>query len=119
MRRLLDVVIAITPWGLWVVWVALLVLHSALQRQGLLNTLDVPPIGSDPGGFMEYLLNVWVWDGMMLVSFCLAFLAALLWAVLRGRERPGAASAFEVIEMPAGFTARTGDNAEENAPGKT
>ncbi len=48
--------------------VALLILEGYLLRSGVLNKKDMPPfVGTETGTVSEYLLNVWHWDGMLLL----------------------------------------------------
>ncbi len=63
-RRKLHVALAI---GM-LLWLPFSVLEELLLKAGVLNTKDLPPfVGNEPGSVMEYVLNVWHWDGMALL----------------------------------------------------
>lgn len=64
MRKLIGIALcSIGP-----LWVALSLAQDSLMRAGILNTKDLPPfVGSEKGTFSEYLLNVWHWDGLLLL----------------------------------------------------
>lgn len=50
------------------VWFVLSMLQHQLLEARVLNTKDLPPFVSDERGtFSEYLLNVWHWDGLLLL----------------------------------------------------
>lgn len=65
-------------------WLVLSILQPRLLESGVLNKKDMPPfVGNETGTVSEYFLNVWHWDGMLLVLMvaalpCLAFGVLLL-----------------------------------------
>jgi hypothetical protein len=81
MRRFIGTVLcSVAP-----AWVALSILQERLLEAGVLNKKDMPPfVGNETGTVSEYLLNVWHWDGMLLLMMiaalpCLVSGMLLLW----------------------------------------
>jgi hypothetical protein len=80
MRKSVGIALcSVTP-----VWMILSVLQDRLLASGVLNKKDMPPfLGNEAGTVSEYLLNVWHWDGILLLLMiaalpCLAFGVFLL-----------------------------------------
>ena len=80
MRKFIGIILcSVAP-----AWVVLSILQVRLLRAGILNTKDMPPfVGNETGTVGEYLLNVWHWDGMLLLLMigalpCLIFGVMLL-----------------------------------------
>jgi hypothetical protein len=75
MRKLIGIILcSIGP-----LWVVVLFLHERLMTAGLLNKKDLPPfVGSEKGTFSEYLLNVWHWDGLLLLLLVAALPCLIL-----------------------------------------
>jgi hypothetical protein len=70
-------------------WVVLSILEGRLLKSGVLNTKDMPPfVGNETGTISEYLLNVWHWDGMLLVLM-IAAIPSLVFGVLLLRGARG------------------------------
>jgi hypothetical protein len=64
-------------------WLLLLVIEQQLLEAGVLNTKDMPPIvGKEKGSLSEFLLNVWHWDGMLLLLFVCALPCFLIGVLL-------------------------------------
>ena len=79
-RKLMAIVLcAIAP-----AWLGLSLLQQELLQAGILNTKDLHPfIGHETGTLSEYLLNIWHWDGMLLLLMiaalpCLVFGVSIL-----------------------------------------
>ncbi len=64
MRKIIGIVLcSVAP-----AWFALSVLQERLLQSGVLNKKDMPPfVGNETGTVSEYLLNVWHWDGILLL----------------------------------------------------
>jgi hypothetical protein len=80
MRKLIGIILcSVAP-----AWLVLSVLQSRLLESGVLNKKDMPPfVGNETGTVSECLLNVWHWDGVLLLLAvaalpCLAFGVLLL-----------------------------------------
>ena len=78
MRKLIGIILcSVAP-----AWLVLSVLQPRLLESGVLNTKDMPPfVGNETGTVSEYLLNVWHWDGMLLLLM-VAALPCLVFGVL-------------------------------------
>lgn len=87
MRKLVGMVLcAIGP-----LWVVLSLVQDWLMKAGILNKKDLPPfVGSENGTASEYLLNVWHWDGLLLLLLVatLPSLVIGIRLVRRGRLQP-------------------------------
>lgn len=69
-------------------WLLLLVIEQQLLKAGVLNTKDMPPIvGKEKGSLSEFLLNVWHWDGMLLLLFVCALPCFLIGVLLIRRGK--------------------------------
>lgn len=54
------------------------IVQNHMLLTGVLNTKDMPPfVGTESGTVSEYLLNVWHWDGMLML-FMIAALPCLI-----------------------------------------
>jgi hypothetical protein len=88
MRKSIGIVLcSVAP-----VWLILSVLQVRLLRAGILNTKDMPPfVGNETGTVSEYLLNVWHWDGVLLLLMVAALPCLAVGVVLlrRGRVHTG------------------------------
>src|SRR5947207_1976481 len=63
-------------------WFGLSILQERLLQAGILNTKDMRPfVGNETGSVSEYLLNVWHWDGVLLI-LAIAALPSLVVGVL-------------------------------------
>ena len=69
-------------------WLLMLAIESRLLDAGIINTKDLwPVIGNETGTISDYLLNVWHWDGVILLLF-LAIVPNMIfgtWLVRRAR----------------------------------
>ena len=73
-----------------VLWIPLMLLKEVLLKAGILNTKDLSPlIGQERGSPSEYLLNVWHWDGAVILLFLLAVpsFVALIFLLLVERRQ--------------------------------
>ena len=84
MRKLIGIILcSVAP-----AWFALSILEQRWLQSGVLNTKDMPPfVGNETGTLSEYLLNVWHWEGMLLLLMVAAFpcLAFGVWLLRSGR----------------------------------
>lgn len=80
---------AVIPLLLWLMAGALYVSGEHLLACGVLNKLDLPPIGSDDGSLSDYALNVWFWAGLQLLVTGTAIGASIL-SVVFHRLQTGA-----------------------------
>jgi hypothetical protein len=69
-------------------WVPFMILEELLLKAGVLNTKDLSPfIGTENGTAMDYLLNVWHWDGVSFLLFLLAPPSFVMLVILLFLER--------------------------------
>lgn len=64
-------------------WLPMSLLEDLLREAGILNTKDLSPwVGTETGSAMDYALNVWHWDALILLlgvfgAGCVLALSAL------------------------------------------
>ncbi len=79
MRKLAGIILcSVAP-----AWLVLSMLEPRLLASGVLNKKDMPPfVGNETGTVSEYLLNVWHWDGMLLLLMVAALPCLVLGVLL-------------------------------------
>jgi hypothetical protein len=101
MRKLIGILLCSVAPG----WLVLVGLEQRLLKSGVLNTKDLPPfVGQDSGTVSEYLLNVWHWDGALLILM-IAALPSLALGVMLLRNRGAISRGFPVANTSDGGTA--------------
>ena len=74
----------------WTLAIASYLIGGGLRAFGLLNTMDLVPLGSERGSLWAYVLNVWTWAGLQTVftiGSLLSSLVAIITALFkRSRE---------------------------------
>ncbi len=79
--------------------------ERGLLARGIINTKDLAPfVGNERGTFRDHVLNVWHWDGAILVLFLLSAPSSMLgiWLIATRRRRAASSPPATLSGMVAG-----------------